>query len=554
MINLLTKIHMPGKLCCILTLALVLIAMQGVAGASEWAFAYGGSDYDRANSIQQTSDGGYIVAGGTWSFDSGNGDAESENIDYHPLMHMYGTDTSLKAILTSQPQPSIPYFNLTQGTRLIYIWNNTLHHPDPITENVTLTEVGVEPWGEINYFFDFNNDLANSRRAFGHYAIALDNGFFENRGSHSSVHGSLSIPIPPMHFGGSYYTSPSMIFPANASIGYSWSGEGKRYRYSVNYTSFIESFESITTPAGTFYCAKVVTNIESDHSYINGTRTMWIGEPGVVKLIYNHSDGSTTYVELADITQITLPLDIQEVSVSPSNGFVDVTLTWSGDGQIRLDFINSTTLDTVNISGSGTQTFTLTLPSDSLSDYYFIHIVDISGYYHFEYMVYIESTPPSNQPPVANFTFSPSSPTVGQTITFDASSSYDPDGTITSYQWVFGDGTTASGVTVQHSYSSAGTYTVTLTVTDDDGLQASISKQLSVSAGETAPDNVDDTKEQIVSKYNPSFDWRTETPSKQDVMQAVVNAVIQYFSTSDQAARQGIVSDVIQLVGLYFSL
>ncbi len=159
-----------------------------------------------------------------------------------------------------------------------------------------------------------------------------------------------------------------------------------------------------------------------------------------------------------------------------------------------------------------------------------------------------------NQPPVANFTYFPENPTPNQNVTFNASSSYDPDGTITSYQWDFGDGSTASGMTVQHSYSSAGTYTVTLTVTDNNGLQASISKQLSVSAGETVPDNVDDTKEQIVSKYNPDFDWRTETPARQDVMQAVVNAVIQYFSTYDQAARQGIVSDVIQLVGLYFSL
>jgi len=87
----------------------------------------------------------------------------------------------------------------------------------------------------------------------------------------------------------------------------------------------------------------------------------------------------------------------------------------------------------------------------------------------------------SNNPPLASFTFSPSSPTTGQTITFDASSSYDPNRTITSYQWNFGDGSIASGIIVTHSYSSAGTYTVTLTVTDNDGLQASISKQVTIS-------------------------------------------------------------------------
>ena len=71
---------------------------------------------------------------------------------------------------------------------------------------------------------------------------------------------------------------------------------------------------------------------------------------------------------------------------------------------------------------------------------------------------------------------------------------------------------------------------------------------------ETVPDNVDDTKEQIVSKYNPSFDWSTQTPSRNDVLQAVVNAVIAYFSAQDDAAKQNILSDVVQMVILYFSL
>ena len=52
---------------------------------------------------------------------------------------------------------------------------------------------------------------------------------------------------------------------------------------------------------------------------------------------------------------------------------------------------------------------------------------------------------------------------------FDASASSDPDGSIVSYLWAFGDGNTAEGVTVSHAYADVNTYTVTLTVTDDDG-------------------------------------------------------------------------------------
>jgi len=52
---------------------------------------------------------------------------------------------------------------------------------------------------------------------------------------------------------------------------------------------------------------------------------------------------------------------------------------------------------------------------------------------------------------------------------FDASGSYDIDGEIASYVWDFGDNTTSEGILTEHTYSAPGLYTVTLTVTDDDG-------------------------------------------------------------------------------------
>lgn len=55
-------------------------------------------------------------------------------------------------------------------------------------------------------------------------------------------------------------------------------------------------------------------------------------------------------------------------------------------------------------------------------------------------------------------------------VTFDGSGSYDPDGFIVDYLWDFADGSTASGVIVNHTYLDLGTYHVTLTVVDDDGL------------------------------------------------------------------------------------
>jgi PKD repeat protein len=71
-----------------------------------------------------------------------------------------------------------------------------------------------------------------------------------------------------------------------------------------------------------------------------------------------------------------------------------------------------------------------------------------------------------NNPPVAN----PGGPyqgATGQPIAFSGTGSSDPDGDNLSYAWDFGDGGTATGATASHTYSVAGSYLVTLTVTDD---------------------------------------------------------------------------------------
>ena len=82
--------------------------------------------------------------------------------------------------------------------------------------------------------------------------------------------------------------------------------------------------------------------------------------------------------------------------------------------------------------------------------------------------------------PEAFFTFRPEEPAVSQEVTFDASGSHDPDGSIVSYEWDFGDGTTGSGRVVRHRFPTPGTYTVTLTVRDNEGLQGSYQQDIEV--------------------------------------------------------------------------
>ena len=101
-----------------------------------------------------------------------------------------------------------------------------------------------------------------------------------------------------------------------------------------------------------------------------------------------------------------------------------------------------------------------------------------------------------NIPPVASFTYSPLNPVVDQTIAFESSSSYDPDGQIVNCRLDLGDETVVDGMlpktVIVYEYSSAGSYIVTLTVTDDYGATGAETKRIIVttsSKGDLNHDN-----------------------------------------------------------------
>jgi PKD repeat protein len=93
------------------------------------------------------------------------------------------------------------------------------------------------------------------------------------------------------------------------------------------------------------------------------------------------------------------------------------------------------------------------------------------------------TAPPANVPPVAAFT----NTVADLSASFDASTSSDADGSVASYAWVFGDGTTAAGATTTHAYTAAGSYEVTLTVTDNVGATAAVTRTVTVTAPPVAP-------------------------------------------------------------------
>jgi PKD repeat protein/uncharacterized protein YraI len=157
----------------------------------------------------------------------------------------------------------------------------------------------------------------------------------------------------------------------------------------------------------------------------------------------------------------------------PTSGLVGETLSFSGarsaddDGRIvryAWDFGDRTTGSGVDVTHVynvvGSYQVTLTVTDDGgLSD-------------SATHVVQVNQPVQINLPPTAVIE-GPVTAQVSQTIQFDGSGSSDSDGRIVSYAWDFGDGMTDSGITVTHSYSATESYTVTLTVTDNDGLTAS---------------------------------------------------------------------------------
>lgn len=138
-----------------------------------------------------------------------------------------------------------------------------------------------------------------------------------------------------------------------------------------------------------------------------------------------------------------------------------VVYSWNyGDGSTGSGFTTSHSFTT-----AGTYTVTLTVTDNSGSTASASLAVVIQ-----------------DRSPVARLSSSTLSSATGSTISFDGGSSADPDGSITTYRWDFGDGTSGTGVTTGHAYASPGNYTVRLTITDNSGLTGSTSSSVLVKA------------------------------------------------------------------------
>jgi len=181
------------------------------------------------------------------------------------------------------------------------------------------------------------------------------------------------------------------------------------------------------------------------------------------------------------------PTDLDVIQFTDTSIDTDgMIVSWScnfGDGA------SSTTKNpTHRFSASGTYTITLEVTDDDGIKKSISKTIIIN-----------QSEPPNNQP-VANFSFSPSIATADDTIQF-TDTSVDSDGTITSYLWNFGDGTSSTSKNPNHRYTTNGVYSITLEITDNDGATDLFSKEILVEESQNK-----DTTGTVTNKGTPGFE------------------------------------------------
>ncbi len=144
--------------------------------------------------------------------------------------------------------------------------------------------------------------------------------------------------------------------------------------------------------------------------------------------------------------------------------------TSSGTYTTHIDVGNVTTYDVAGLQDGVTYYFAVTARDTEGNE---------SGYSN-------EVSGRKNLAPQASASATPTSGHAPLSVSFTGSGT-DPDGTIASFSWTFGDGGTSSAQSPSHTYSAPGTYTATLTVTDNDGATGTKSVQITVSAPNQPP-------------------------------------------------------------------
>lgn len=193
------------------------------------------------------------------------------------------------------------------------------------------------------------------------------------------------------------------------------------------------------------FCIAIGVGCNNDNPSNNNTQPVVSGmTPAQVALGQQNVDGRIQGQNLSGVTAVNLGASITVVSFSSvSASEIQVLFSVANDAQPGARTISVTTA-----GGTGTSTTAFSVQN--------------------------------NHAPVATFTIDPRTGSKNVDVRFDASGSTDQGGSIAGYKWDFGDGKTVNGKIVTHKFTTAGTFTVKLTVTDNQQATSTTQRKLDV--------------------------------------------------------------------------
>lgn len=423
-------------------------------GAQIANLSYGGIQYQTINqaAIYLRSKGGLLF------MSSGNSGAYHDSVTFPDYTSFIAVGATNSSDVKSSFSEYGPYVDLVAGGESIlttylagqYVYYGGTSFSSPMAAGVGALLLSINPNltpSELEaYLFSTAKDLGvvGEDDSYGHGRVDLGL-------AATTVYNEISTPEPvneePFAIAGSDITSGDAPLNVNFNAASSYDNDGTIVSYLWDFedgtTSNTDTVSHVFNNAGTYSVTLTVTD-DKGATNVSAPITISVAEP------YNNPP--------------LLNVSIDNISgEAPLSVNVDTSGSSDVDGSISdyiVDFGNGITLHGSQVSHTYIVPGSYSLVAS---------VVDDGGASTNSDIFTITVLEPVNNPPVAEAFLSKTLVDIGESISFDATSSSDSDGSIVRYTWDMGNGQTLDGSLSTYAYPQSGTYTISLEVEDNDG-------------------------------------------------------------------------------------